>query len=143
MRLDAIRATNATNVATASGIDWANNLQQWLANKPSDPLNQLMAEQHVYGGNTCYQPACLTQYTRPVADVVPVIFGEYGEDYNGSCNSTNTQAFITWADQNNISYEAWAWDTWGTCSDLIANFDGTVKNSNYAHWVHDHYVGLP
>ena len=26
-----IRATGATNVVTASGIDWANNLQQWLA----------------------------------------------------------------------------------------------------------------
>jgi hypothetical protein len=141
--LDTIRATGATNVVTASGIDWANNLQQWLTWKPSDPLNQLMAEQHVYGGNTCYQPACLTQYTRPVADVVPVIFGEYGEHYNASCDSTNTQAFITWADQNNVNYEAWAWDTWGTCSDLIANFDGTVKNSAYAHWVHDHYIGLP
>ena len=141
--LDAIRATGATNVVTASGIDWANNLEQWLTWKPSDPLNQLMAEQHVYGGNTCYTPTCLTQYTRPVADAVPVIFGEYGEHYNNSCDSTNTSAMITWADQNNVNYEAWTWDTWGTCSDLIADFSGTVRNSAFAHWIHDHYLGLP
>jgi len=140
--LNAVRSTGATNPVTASGIDWANNLEQWLTNRPSDPAGQLMAEQHVYGGNTCYQSTCLTQYTAPVAAVVPVVFGEYGEHYNDSCNSTNTSAMINWAEQNGVGYEAWVWDTWGTCADLIANFDGTVKNSAYAHWVHDHYVGL-
>ena len=63
--LNAIRATGAANVVTASGIDWANNLQQWLANKPADPLNQLMAEQHVYGGNTCYTPSLPEPRTPP------------------------------------------------------------------------------
>jgi hypothetical protein len=138
--LDAVRSSGATNPVTASGIDYANNLQQWLANKPSDALNQLMAEQHVYGGNTCYQPACLTQYTAPVAAVVPVTFGEYGEHYNDSCNSTNTSAMINWADANGVGYEAWTWDTWGTCSDLIANFNGTVANSAFAQWIHTHYL---
>ena len=102
-----------------------------------------MAEQHVYGGNTCYQPACLTQYTRPVADVVPVIFGEYGEHYNDACNSTNTQRSSTGPTRTTSTTKRWAWDIWGTCSDLITNFDGTVKNSSYARWVHDHYLGLP
>ena len=90
--LDTVRATGATNVVTASGIDYANNLT-WLANKPADPLNQLMAEQHVYGGNTCDTPACLTQYTAPVAAQVPVLFGESGETYDASsCGTTNTAA---------------------------------------------------
>ena len=53
--LAAVRGAGAPNVVTISGIDWANNLQQWLQNKPNDP--QLMAEQHVYGGNACYTPA--------------------------------------------------------------------------------------
>ena len=141
--LNAIRATGATNVATASGIDWANNLQQWLSYRPSDPRGQLAAEQHVYGGNACSTPACLTQYTRPVADAVPVVFGEYGEDYDNSCGSMATSQIVNWADQNGVGYEAWAWNTWGRCSDLIADFDGTVAASSYARWVHDHYVGLP
>ena len=63
--LNTIRATTATNVITASGIDWANNLQQWLANRPTDPLNQLMAEQHVYGGNTCYTRVLPEHVHRP------------------------------------------------------------------------------
>ena len=119
--LDAIRATNALNVVTASGIDWANNLQQWLANKPVDPLNQLMAEQHVYGGNACYTPACLTQYTARVGAQVPVVFGEYGETYDASsCESANTSAMINWADAHGVGYEAWIWNTWGNCSALVS-----------------------
>ena len=31
------------------GISYANDLTQWLSHKPSDPLNQLVAEAHVYG----------------------------------------------------------------------------------------------
>jgi hypothetical protein len=76
---------------------------------------------------------------------VPVIFGEYGEHYNGSCNSANTQAMITWADQNNVNYEAWTWDTWGGCStlSLISDFNGATNPGAYATWIHDHYLGLP
>jgi hypothetical protein len=141
--LNTIRATNATNVITASGIDWANNLQQWLANKPADPLNQLMAEQHVYGGNTCYTPSCLNAYTAPVAAQVPVVFGEFGEMYDASsCATTNTQAMVNWADAHGVNYEAWTWDTWGNCLSLISNFDGT-PNGNYGNWMRSHYQQFP
>ncbi|HEY7147925.1 MAG TPA: cellulase family glycosylhydrolase, partial [Gaiellaceae bacterium] len=138
--LDTIRATGATNVVTASGIDYANNIQQWLANRPADPLNQLMAEQHVYGGNSCYTPSCLNTNTAPVAAVVPVVFGEYGETYDdSSCGSTNTAAMVNWADAHGVNYEAWVWDDWGTCGSLISNYDGTPANA-YGTWVRDHYV---
>ena len=73
---------------------------------------------------------CLTQYTRPVADAVPVIFGEFGESYNNSCGSTITSQIVDWADQNAVGYEAWAWNTWDQCSDLIASFDGIVAPSS-------------
>jgi len=141
--LTTIRATNATNVVTASGIDWANNLQQWLQNKPTDPLNQLMAEQHVYGGNTCYTPTCLNQYTAPVAAQVPVVFGEFGESYDSSsCATTNTQAMINWADAHGVNYEAWTWDTWGNCISLITDFAGT-PNGAYGNWIRSHYQQFP
>jgi hypothetical protein len=141
--LDAVRSTGATNVVTASGIDYANNLTQWLANKPADPLNQLMAENHVYGGNTCYTPTCLTSQDGPVLAAVPIIFGEYGETYDASsCGSTNTANMIGWADANNVSYEAWTWDTWGNCSSLISDFNGTPANA-YATWVRTHYLSFP
>ena len=141
--LDAIRATDATNVITASGIDWANNVGQWLTNRPSDPLDQLMAEQHVYGGNACYTPACLNQNTAPVAAVVPVIFGEFGETYDdSSCGSTNTAAMVNWADAHGVNYEAWVWNTWGTCGSLISDYNGTPYHA-YGNWVHDHYLTFP
>ena len=138
--LDTIRATGATNVVTASGIDYANNLTQWLANRPADPLNQLMAEQHVYGGNTCFTPACLNTNTAPVAAVVPVIFGEYGETYDdSSCGATNTANMVNWADAHGVNYEAWVWDDWGTCGSLISDYDGTPAHA-FGTWVRDHYV---
>ena len=138
--LDAIRATGATNPVTASGIDWANNLQQWLTYRPGDPAGQLMAEQHVYGGNTCYAPSCLDLYTGPVAQNVPVVFGEYGETYDASsCGTTNTANMLTWADAHGVGYEAWTWDTWGNCLSLISDFDGTPANA-YGTYVGSHYL---
>jgi hypothetical protein len=141
--LDAVRSTGATNVVTASGIDYANNLSQWLANKPSDPAGQLMAEAHVYGGNSCASTACFNSDYAPVAASVPVVFGETGETYDdSSCGSTKINTFMSWADSHNVGYEAWVWDTWGTCGSLINDFNGTPANA-YATWVRGHYLSLP
>ena len=48
---------------------------------------------------------------------------------------------ITWADAHNVSYEAWAWDTWGTIGSLISNYSGT-PNGAYGTWVRNHYLSL-
>ena len=141
--LDAVRSTGATNVVTASGIDSANNLSQWLAYKPSDPLNQLMAEAHVYGGNSCASTTCFNSDYAPVAASVPLVFGETGETYDdSSCGSTNINTFLTWADSHNVGYEAWVWDTWGTCGSLISDFNGTPANA-YGSYVKSHFATLP
>jgi endoglucanase len=141
--LDAVRSTGATNVVTASGINYANDLSQWLANRPSDPLNQLMAEAHVYGKNSCASTSCFNTNYAPVAASVPVVFGETGETYDdSSCGSTNINAFMTWADSHNVGYEAWTWDTWGTCGSLISDFNGTPANA-YGSYVKSHYANLP
>ena len=141
--LDAVRSTGATNVVTASGIDYANNLSQWLTYKPADPLNQLMAEAHVYGGNSCASTSCFNSNYAPVAASVPLVFGETGETYDdSSCGSTNINTFMGWADAHNVGYEAWVWDTWGTCGSLINDFNGTPANA-YGTWVRGHYLSLP
>ncbi len=141
--LDAVRSTGATNVVTASGIDYANNLSQWLANKPSDPLNQLMAEAHVYGKNACASTTCFNTDYAPVAKSVPMVFGETGETYGASsCASTNTSTFMNWADAHSVGYEAWIWETWGNCLSLINDYNGTPANA-YATWVKNHYATLP
>jgi hypothetical protein len=142
--LDAVRSTGATNVVTASGIDYANNLTGWLQNRPSDPAGQLMAEAHVYGGNVCSTASCLDSQMGPVAAQVPLVFGETGQDYSaGDCGSGKVAAIIDWADAHDVGYEAWQWNTWGNCLDLIADFDGTVANSAYARWIKSHYATRP
>src|SRR5256714_626050 len=141
--LNAVRGTGAQNPVTASGIDYANNLSQWLANKPADSAGQLLAEAHVYGGNACAATACLNSDYAPVAASVPLLFGETGETYDASsCGSTNVATFMNWADAHGVGYEAWTWDTWGNCSSLINDFNGTPANA-YATWVKNHYLSLP
>src|SRR2546423_7148064 len=112
--LNAVRSTGATNPVTVSGIDYANNLSQWLQYKPSDPAGQLLAEAHVYGGNACASTSCFNSNYAPVLAQVPLVFGETGETYDASsCASTNTNTFLNWADQQGVGYEAWTWDTLG------------------------------
>ena len=138
--LAAIRATGATNVVTASGIDWANNLSQWLSHEPVDPLGQLMAEAHVYGGNTCDNTSCFDTNYAPVAAVVPMVWGETGESYDaGDCGTGNMENFLPWADAHGVNYEPWTWNTWGTCLSLIDDFDGT-PHGDYGNWIKDYYL---
>jgi hypothetical protein len=140
--LDAVRSTGAANVVTASGIDYSNNLGQWLQNKPADPLGQLMAEAHIYGGNVCDDTACFDRTLGPVVAQVPLVLGETGETFDGSsCGASNIAAILRWADAHNVGYEAWTWNTWGNCSALISDDDGT-PNSAYARFVRNHYTSL-
>ncbi|MBV8118152.1 MAG: cellulase family glycosylhydrolase [Candidatus Eremiobacteraeota bacterium] len=113
----------------------------WLKSRPSDPNNQLIAEAHVYGKNTCDTPACFDSSMRPITKVVPLIFGETGETYDGSdCGSSYISTFMNWADAHGVGYEAWTWDTWGGCGVLIKDYNGTPA-STWAKWVEHHYLG--
>jgi endoglucanase len=98
-QLGLLDSTGATNVVTASGIDYANNLSQWLGYRPTDSLNQLVAEAHVYGGNSCSSRSFFDANYAPVAASVPVVYGETGETYDASsCGSTNVSSFMSRAD---------------------------------------------
>jgi endoglucanase len=72
--LNAVRSTGATNPVTASGIDYANNLSQWLTDEPTDPAGQLMAEAHIYGKNVCDTTSCFDSQLAPVAAKVPMLW---------------------------------------------------------------------
>jgi endoglucanase len=140
--LDAVRSTGATNVVTASGINWANDLSQWLSWRPNDPLGQLAAEAHVYGGNACSSAICFNADYAPVAAQVPLVFGETGEHYEGHCGALNAPTFMAWNEANADGYESWTWNTWGNCSSLISDFGGTAYPSTYARYVRDHNRAL-
>ena len=123
-----------------SGISWANDLTHWLSHKPKDPLNQLVAEAHVYGKNTCSSNSCLSRVMGPVASKVPLIFGETGPSYDDSdCGSATISRLLNWADAHNVGYETWTWNTWDTCNSLIRDFKGNPRTA-YGKWVRSYYA---
>jgi hypothetical protein len=151
--LNAVRTAGAANLVAVPGITWSNDLTGWLASEPTDSLDpaQLVAEAHVYGNNACGAQdagACLDETIGPVAQQVPVVFGETGETYDESeCSAQNMSVILPWADAHNISYLAWAWNTWGDCQSLIASEDGTPNASSpagtqYASYVRAHLAAV-
>jgi hypothetical protein len=135
-----MRRAGYRGVISIPGINYANDLSQWLSHKPSDPRNQLVAEAHIYGKNVCSSTSCFDRTLAPVARRVPLIFGETGETFDGSsCAASHIATFMRWADRHAAGYLAWTWNTWGNCSALISSVSGTPANA-YARWVRTHYL---
>jgi hypothetical protein len=123
--VNAVRGAGANNVIMLGGIEYANDLTQWLTYKPTDPDGNLVASWHSYNFNTCAALACWTSQIAPVAAVVPVIAGEIGEN---DCADTYINPLMTFLDSEGISYLAWAWNADFGCSTgpgLITDYTGT------------------
>jgi endoglucanase len=99
-----IRKAGATQPILLAGLDYANDLRGWLANRPSD--TQLIASWHNYPGQRCRSVSCWNSEIAPVAEVVPVIASEFGQT-DGT--TTHFAAFLPWADAHGIGYAPWAW----------------------------------
>lgn len=112
----AIRTAGASQPILLDGLDYANDLRGWLANRPNDA--QLIASWHNYPGQRCQTASCWNAEIAPVTAVVPVIATEFGETDGGSSFLTT---FMDWADAHGIGYAPWAW--WVTDAS-----DGTAAN---------------
>jgi hypothetical protein len=135
-----MRAAGYRGPIAIPGLNYANDLSQWLAFEPRDPLGQLVAEAHVYGKNACSSTLCLDRTMAPVALVVPMIFGEAGETFDASsCGSRNISSFLHWADDHGVGYAAWTWDTWGNCHSLIGSYRGRAAHA-YGAFVKGYYA---
>src|SRR5262249_15631274 len=71
--LDAVRGAGAQNFVLLGGLQFANDLTQWLAFEPTDPLNNVGAAWHVYDGNACRTTTCYSSQGGAVAAKVPVV----------------------------------------------------------------------
>jgi len=109
-------------VIMLGGVQYAATLSQWLANEPSDPLNNLAASWHVYNFSWCHINSCWDGQAAPVAQRVPLVLGELGQNDRGR---TFVDSLMDWMDARNGSYLAWTWDVWGSVWDLIQSYDGT------------------
>jgi endoglucanase len=124
--VNAVRSAGARNVIMLGGLDYANDLTQWIRYKPSDPDNNLAASWHSYNFNTCSAASCWDSQVAPVMASYPVIAGEIGEN---DCAHGYIDALMTWMDARHASYLAWTWDDWpGACGSgptLITDYSGT------------------
>ncbi|MFF9767995.1 cellulase family glycosylhydrolase [Streptomyces sp. NPDC014636] len=137
--VDAIRGAGARNVVMAGGLAYANDLSQWTAYRPTDPAGNLAAAYHVYNFNTCASESCWNSTLAPVAEHVPLIAGEIGEN---TCSHAFTDRVMKWFDDRNLSYLGWTWNTWdcSTGPSLISAYDGTP--TAYGIGVRDHLHAL-
>ncbi|KOV90229.1 cellulase family glycosylhydrolase [Nocardia sp. NRRL S-836] len=124
--VDAVRSTGATNVLMLGGLEWANDMREWLAHKPADPLNNIAASWHAYSFNACASETCWDTQIAPLAAQVPVVLGEFGQD---DCGFAYMQRLADWADAHALSYLAWTWNPWGCSSGavLIKDWNGTPE----------------
>jgi len=134
--LDAVRSTGATNVVLAGGLGWSSDLSEWLSHRPTDPAGQLVAAFHTYNFSGCHTLACWVSTVAVVADQVPVMTTEFGED---DCAGGYVGPLMRWLDAQGISYLGWTWNTWDCRSGpaLITSYDGTP--TGYGRTVRHHF----
>ena len=119
-----VRSTGANNVIMLGGLEWSNDLTQWLSHKPSDPDHNLVSSWHSYNFNACNTTSCWTSQIAPVTAKVPLIAGEIGEN---DCADAYIRSLTNWLDSKSTSFLAWAWNTDFNCATgpgLITSYNG-------------------
>jgi endoglucanase len=155
--VDAIRSTGATQPVMVGGLNFANDLSEWVEHAPNDPLDQEAASFHNYMGQSCDDAACWNSQIVPVAAVVPVVTGEFDEDDYAESKCTNRTPsdfdgeYMNWADEHGVGYMAWGWIVLEKnekeregCSAfyLIEDYGGTPAPPN-GILLHEHLLTLP
>jgi endoglucanase len=135
--VNTVRAADANNVIMLGGLEYANDLTEWLQYEPTDPDNNLTASWHSYNFNTCNTESCWTSEVEPVIEKVPVIAGEIGEN---DCAGTYIDPLMSWLDSESTSYLAWTWDDWANdCANgptLITDYSGDPTAYGAAYQAH-------
>ena len=140
--VDAVRSTGATNVMMLGGLEWSNDLSQWLKYEPVDPDHNLAASWHSYNFNACSTKACWTHQIAPVIAKVPLIAGEIGEN---DCAGDYINRLTDWMDTESASYLAWTWNSDFNCASgpgLITNYNGQPTKFGAAYEAHLHAAAL-
>lgn len=149
--LDAVRATGATNVVLTAPLQWAQAIDGWLQNKPTDPINQLGASWHAYPAErhpaqvACVPlPQCSSQSLAAVQAIraagFPVVITEFG-DVLGTSPPPMVSRLLPFADANEIGYFAWTWDLWyGLKANILISDAAGTPTAGYGAYVRQHYL---
>lgn len=133
--INAVRATGATNVVLVGAMQYAQDLSGWLANKPTDPLNQMAAAWHPYRlynsawdyAYPNFYPQVFTDAKNILAAGIPLVMTEIGgQNTAGTPNCPICTTMTNFGDDNGASVIGWAWDVWGDPENvLIKDVNGT------------------
>jgi hypothetical protein len=147
--VNAIRGaeTGVAHVILLDGVEFSNDLSQWLQYEPTDPgpTPNLGASWHVYSNTRCNVTDCYDQEVAPVAAMVPLVATEIGQS---DCRDTFISPLMGWLDSNMSGYLAWSWDAYAPCQpgtspwSLIKDYTSGTPNSTYAQTFHDHIAGF-
>jgi hypothetical protein len=146
-----VRGTGATNIIMLPGLAYANMFSCGTGTSPStcgalaaatpavtDPHSpaQLMAEADVYPeGNSCGSPACYNAVYKPIAQAMPFVAGEMGENpANGYYPTTDVDTLMNWLDANGDGYFPYAWDAW---AHLVPGYGANTSPTSW--WGTDYY----
>jgi endoglucanase len=144
--VDSVRSTGARQPLLLGGINWALDMSGWVAHEPHDPLYQLLASDHNYGGLSPCGDSCRTAILSTHRRV-PVLFGELGET---NCRHGYIDELLRFADAHGIGYLGWTWDAvsaggW-SCTrgpSLIADYRGTPTGFGVGFRDHLRALGPP
>jgi hypothetical protein len=134
-----VRNAGANNLVLLGGVQYSNALSQWLAYEPNDPASNLAAAWHVYNFNGCNSTTCYDTTAGPVAQKVPIVTTEIGEN---DCAGAFITTLMTWLDNRGQNYLGWVWDTWGGCMTLVTDYAGT-PNGTYGTTFKTHLASVP
>jgi endoglucanase len=116
---DTVRATGADNLVIIAGLNWAYDLSQVTHNRIAGYNIVYATHPYDYTGK---QPSDWPDDWGYLATTDPVMITEFGDT---NCSTTYYQDVINYANQNNISWTAWAWYVAG-CDfpSLISDWQG-------------------
>jgi hypothetical protein len=144
--VSAIRDTGADHLILLGGVQFSNGLSQWATYKPTDSRSNLAASWHIYNNNPCADEACWNGAPASLAEKVPLVATEIGEN---DCQGTFITPLMKWLDQRGGHYLAWSWNASGPCTPgpvtvggsgpfgLVTDYTSATPNSAYAQAFYD------
>ena len=147
--VNTIRATGARNPIIIAGLDYSNQLNDWLSNVPSDPDRQIIAGIHIYFDDLdCEDAPCWTSVFGGIESAgYPIVVDETGEldkvkntpaQGDTGCGSGSEEALTTWADAQTpqVGYWFWAFTSvdWKNCTHGPDLLEGPNPPTSFTAW---------
>ncbi len=152
--LDAVRATGALNPILASGLQWTQQLDQWLAFKPADPADQLAVVWHAYPsygtawGSDAYKlpnfgESAYTAALTILNSNIPVIVTEFGDRNSaGTVGSPFASTLLPRLDTMGVSYFGWTFAVSGESDNILLKDNNGTPTDGFGVYVKQHYQCL-